>query len=234
MFALWGSAFPTLGQVIYLPIPLGSIEATFTDSEILLKRGGQQWRIDVPRLVRGIDCAMPYGPDGSVCKGPSTSPCPACVYIRFGPVAWDENHQRLYFAITTSLSWSKPYQILAYSLVTRRVSRIVNTWTGGFSFGTVSRSGQYLAYLSLLHQSPAAGCNRGQTGIEIVDLWAGTAGGPRLDRPKLEGVFRVDNLEWSGPSTLVATVKRHQSDCEEDPAEKPTLHVVDVKSIQFQ
>jgi hypothetical protein len=63
--------------------------------------------------------------------------------------------------------------VFSYSLATRQCSRLINTWTGAFDHGTVSKSGQYLAYVKGHHVAPDAGCvnSRGiYTGIEIVDL----------------------------------------------------------------
>jgi hypothetical protein len=233
------------GQWVHYPSrAIGSIEATFAPSEIVIKRGRQEWRIELSNIVRAMDCGQPRGPGGAICTGSQRSLCPDCARVIPEFVAWDEVHQRFYFAFSTySGSWERPYQVLSYSLATRQSSRLINTWSGAFSLGTVSRSGQYLAYVKVHHVAPAAGCVDQRDGtynvaiyadIEIVDLWAHTIGKPRLALPESEGAFIVDKLEWASPTTLSYVVSRHHQDCSAFAGEQPTRLDVDVNGVHFQ
>jgi hypothetical protein len=141
---LWPSV--ATPQVASATFRVGSIEVTLTDpqpTEIGIKRGRQEWHVDLSKLVRSNDCAMPYLASERICEWSPTAPCPACPR-RISLVTWDEHRQKLYFALSTDFSWEKPFTIFNYNLATRRTSRFINTLTGGFGIGAVSTTGQYL------------------------------------------------------------------------------------------
>lgn len=214
---------------------IGSIEATFAQSQISIRRGGQRWLIDLTKIVRGIDCAAP--PPPSYCDGLPASPCPDCARVVPEFVAWDEAHQKLYFAFTTSNSWDKPYQVLSYSLVTRRVSRLTNTWTAVFELGTVSKNGRYLAYSKVHHTSPAGGCMNSTgalTDVEVVDLWSHKVGKAALNLPGSHDIFSVEKLEWPTPAMLACTVRKLNQDCKLLNGEPPIRVAVDVRNVQLR
>jgi hypothetical protein len=149
-------------------------------------------------------------------------------------VTWDEHRQRLYFALSSSFSWERPFTIFAYSLLTKRTLRFINTWTGGFGLAGVSRNGQYLAYLKLHHEAPAGPCVS-RTDIEIVDLWPQKIANPKLEFPVSDYVYFIDKLRWSSPSTLSYVATRHVSaGCDEVAGEEPMSRVIDVHSLQFR
>jgi hypothetical protein len=85
-----------------VPLRLGSVEVSeVSPSELHIRRGGQEWKMDLSRLVRANDCVLPYIGYKRICTGPPKSPCPECPRGA-ATVAWDERQQRLYFAITTA------------------------------------------------------------------------------------------------------------------------------------
>src|SRR5262245_24687850 len=99
-------------QIVSLPVTHGSIQVTEMETEVgqaerlQISRGDQSWSVDLRNLVRKYDCEAWWGSrDNSVCPGSRKTPCPTCPHRRVNTVAWDERHQRLYFAITTWQSW---------------------------------------------------------------------------------------------------------------------------------
>jgi hypothetical protein len=66
-------------------------------------------------LIRNNDCAMPYLDNARTCLGPPKAPCPDC-RTHMAIVAWDEHHQKLYFALSTLFSLERPFTIFNYSL----------------------------------------------------------------------------------------------------------------------
>jgi hypothetical protein len=211
----------------------GSVEVSqVSPLELGIRRGGQEWKMDLSRLVRTNDCVLPYIGNERICTGPPKSPCLECPR-GVTAVAWDEDHRRLYFAITTALSWEKPWAIFNYSLATRRFTRFTNTWTAGFSLGTVSPSGQFLAYLKVHHESPAAGC-RERTDIEIVDLWNHRVARPSLAFAKSEDVTRIEELRWSSSSILdYVSMTYRRFGCLAVPEARPLVGRIDAGSLSF-
>ena len=131
-----------------------------------------------------------------------------------GTIAWDERHQKLYFAITTGTAWEKVWVIYNYSLLTRRVARFTSTTAGELGLGEVSPSGQYLAYLKAHHTAPALGCGA-NTDIEIVDLWNLSVISPALDFTKSDGLVSITRLSWPSQSSLEHTGAARRPDCTE-------------------
>ena len=150
-----------------------------------------------------------------------------------GIVAWDEHHQKLYFAITTAHSWDKPWTIYNYGLLTHRITRFTNTWAAGFGAAAVSVSGQYLAYVKVHHMSPAAGCGS-ITDVEVVDLWDRRMGRPSLVFSPSDNVFWINELKWSSHSTVEYIATAHRRDCVEVPGEQAINGEVDVAGLSFR
>jgi hypothetical protein len=234
MAVLWAWPLVANGQGYMTPARrLGTIDVTFDSSQILIKRRGQEWRIDFRNLVRGIDCAS-----GPICPGSPTAPCPACAPSDPDLVGWDERHQTLYFALTTmAQSFERPFQIFSYSLATRRSSRLVNAWGAGFSLGTVSKNGRYFAFIKDHHLSPAGGCVVGRTAIlheiEIVDLWSRTIASPALDLPE-DKIFFIHEMEWTSPTVLTCLARRHQEDCRIVAGEQGVRLRIDMNGLKFR
>jgi len=179
--------------------------------EIQIRRGQQEWQVDLYRLVRAYDCVLPYTGNDRICMGSPASPCPECPR-QVSLVTWDERHRKLYFAISTGYSWEKPWTVFNYSLANRRISRFTNTWTAGFASATVSRSGQYLAYVQAHHMAPASPCGP-MTDIEIVDRWARRIGKPAVKLPESDSPWWIGGLNWSSRSTLEYVARPHMADC---------------------
>src|SRR5450432_2989583 len=66
---------------------IGSIDvAQFDSGELYIRKGRQEWLVDLTKLVRTNDCAIR---DPRLCTRPPKSPCLSCPAL-FQTVAWDE------------------------------------------------------------------------------------------------------------------------------------------------
>lgn len=215
----------------------GSIGVTLTKSAMEIRRGGSKWRVPYLGLVRGIDCAKPVGADGQKCTAPPLEPCPACgldIYV----AGWDESRQTLYFAVTTSLSWEKPTQVLRYRLGNKHPQRLTNTWAAGVGGATVTKDGRYLAYQKWHHVAPAAGCVGNSPDVDVVDLWTlkaaqevfRSSSPPQSNPPG----WSSGDLKWRSSTELKITRRPLNEYCESGPTGPAVDLVLNVKELQFR
>ena len=214
----------------------GSIEIPHIDSdEIQIRQDGKEWRIDLTNLTRVNDCYGNYTGNGNerICTGPPRSPCPACPSRMADVIAWDERRQKLYFVIGNGGWQSRPWTVFNYNLVTHRVTRFGNTFATAMGEGTVSPSGQYLAYVQIFHCSPGYNGHCPSDAIEVMDLWTRRIAGRPNDITPNHDVITITHLTWSSPSKLVYTGSAQSFNPEPQP-EHPTEGSIDVRGLQFR
>ena len=210
---------------------------TFTDSAIEIRRVAKKWRVPYLGLVRGLDCAEPFDSDGNHrCPSLPSEPCPACG-LNPSVVGWDEVHQTLYFAVTTSTSWEKPHQVFRYRLGNKGPQRLTNTWAAGLGEANVTKGGLYLAYLKDHHSAPAAGCAGNAPDVDVVDLWTLKAAHgvfPTPPPPKANQHWASDEVQWSSPTTHTVRLRLIGTDCELV-AREPAVHLkASVQDLNFR
>jgi hypothetical protein len=188
------------------------VDVTMTSAmSIEIRRGKQEWQVDLSSLVRAYDCVLPYSGNERICLGSRASPCPECPR-HVSLITWDERHRKLYFAISTGYSWETPWTVFDFSLANQRITRFTNTWAAALVSGAVSPSGQFLTYVREHHMAPAAGCGP-TTDIEIVDLWARRIARPIVKLPDSDGPWWIEHLNWTSRSTLEYVASSRTPDC---------------------
>lgn len=188
---------------------LGSVKIVVESDAIELQRGTRQWRIEVGRLpIRTTDCA--HSRERKLCdtrsRGSSCTECAGEPSI----VAWDDNHSNLYFAVPTETSKNKSWILFRYNLRTRRSTRLVNDYGGGFGLGQVSRSGQYLAYV----QFAVMGVCGTSGSLMIADLWAGRLHEIRETTSSQDEIPVVESIHWKSPNEVeIEGAVHRESEC---------------------
>ena len=213
----------------------GSIEVVYKmdngmeAKEFRILEGSHEWKVDLSGIIRTNDCET-LGVQPAMCPESPKAPCPKCPR-RFKALAWDGQHRRVYFALTTGISWENMWLILNYSLITHQTTRLTGTWAAGLSTGVISRSGQYLAYVKSHHVSPAFGCGP-NADLEIVDLWNRRSANPAIDVKNPDGFGWIEKLIWESASKLQYAGAVHRLDCKPIPG-RAFEGAIDVSSLKF-
>jgi hypothetical protein len=206
-------------------VRFGSVDVVRSDvNELQIRREGKIWRVDLSRAIRRNDCASLAEIGADTCPGGPTTPCPDCPR-RVDFIAWDEQHHRLYFAVSTGTSKNNPSTIFSYSLVTRRIGRFTNTWAAGLRHAAVSHSGRYLAYISVYHGGYCANTEA----IEVVDLWDRRVA--ELD----EGLDTIKQIKWSSDTVLeFEGASQSEADCRAEKSPEPVRGSVKIAALTFR
>lgn len=206
-------------------VRLGSVDVVRSDfNEVQIRRGGQIWRVDLSRIVRRNDCASLDEIGVETCPGGPTTPCPDCPR-RVVFVAWDEQHRRLYFAVSTGTSKNNPWTIFSYSIVTRRIGRFTNTWAAGLGRGAVSHSGRYLAYVSVSHGGYCANSEA----IQFLDLW------DRRVAVLNGGLDTIKQIKWTSNTVLeFGGASQSEADRRDEKSAEPVRGSVNVAALSFR
>jgi hypothetical protein len=139
----------------------------------------------------------------------------------------------LYFAIPTGTSKNKPWIVFRYSLRTHRVTRLLNDYGGGFGFGEVSRSGQYLAYV----QFAVLGSCGTSGSLVIADLWAGRHHTIGYRTASGDDVPVVESLRWKSPNEVeYETAVHSEADCRtaDNFGKRRFREAVNVEDLRFR
>jgi hypothetical protein len=209
-------------------VRLGPVDVKRSDAnEVQIRRGDDLWRVDLSKLVRRNDCASLDEIGKATCPGRPTMPCPDCPR-GVGFIAWDDRHQKLYFAISTGRSRNNPWTIFNYSIGTHRVARFTNAWAADLQRGVVSPSGRYLAYVNIYHGGYCANSEA----IEVVDLWDRRVATLRTSSTDIATIARID---WSSNTVVqFEGVKQSESDCSNEKSPERLTGSVNVSLAAFR
>jgi len=234
----WRIAVRNLGAAAFVGVFASSLTAQYSSevrfgsvsverssvNELHMRREGKTWRVDLSRVVRRNDCSSLDEIGAGSCPGGPTTPCPACPR-RVEFLAWDEQHQRLHFAVGTETARNNPWTIFSYSIVTRRIRRFTNTWAAGLGIGAVSRSGRYLAYVSGYHGGACANT----AAIEFVDLWN------RRAAIVNEGLDTIRQLKWTSDTVLeFEDASQSEDDCRDGKPPELMRGSVNIAALTFR
>jgi hypothetical protein len=187
----------------------GPVSLIEEGGEVSIRYQGREWKLDWSQLpVHANDC-----PHTQTSPGPKAGKYAARLACIQGwqRVAWDEPRHRLFLAVWLDTSQNSPKIIFSYGLQTRRFTRMVNDFGGGYDAdGIVGSSGRYLALVS----GTALGFCSSFSGVKVVDTWDRRLGSFSIKTGDADEVPRVKDLKWSGPGALEYTAEIHRdSEC---------------------
>ena len=188
---------------------LGPLEITFRPDELVVRRGAREWRILMSRLpVRAADCDIPT--EREHCEAlPGQSPCVECMYDP-SPLAWDEARESLYLAVATGISKNRPWIIFRYRLGDGQITRVTVDYGAGFDWGTLSPSGQYLAYVAYASN----GICGTDSSIKVIDLRSQQSASTRYGTRSDDEIVSIQSLRWATAAALEYSAEIHSgSDC---------------------
>jgi hypothetical protein len=110
-------------------------------------------------------------------------------------------------------------------MVTRRIGRFTNTWAAGLRRGAVSRSGRYLAYVSVYHGGYCANTEA----IELVDVW------DRRVAIVNEGIDTINHIDWTSKAVLEFEGEgQSEADCRDGKSPEPVRGTIQIALLYFR
>jgi len=190
---------------------LGPLEVTIRHDELVVRRGAREWHIPMSRLpVRAADCDNPTEREHCAAL-PGQSPCVECMYDP-SPLAWDEARGSLYLAVATGMSKNRPWIILRYRLGDGQATRVMADYGAGFDMGTLSPSGQYLAYVAYA----SAGICGTDSSIKVIDLRSQQSASTRYGTKSDDETVLIQSLRWATATAVEYSAEIHSdSECRE-------------------
>ncbi len=175
---------------------IGPAELEVTSEGVSVFVRGREYAID-PTQLRMSPSQCEENSARHACAASAGKNCLACIQ-EWQPIAWDDPQQILYIGASTGSGHNRPWMLLAFALRFRKLKQIGSYEGGGFDGnGSVSASGQYLAYVQ--YEVCGVCCTESQ--IAVVNL--GTLRSRVFPIPA-QGDYRslIQELRWTRPATL--------------------------------